>query len=105
MNIKKELNDFHKQMEEDFYPLDPVLFYWFIPFLIISLLFIYQQKINIMKKQQTAVEWLVEKMLNQDGYTYQSLEFIDQAKQIEMEQRVESYKNGYMNGQMDAFTK
>ena len=32
MNIKKELNDFHKQMEEDFYPLDPVFFYIFIPF-------------------------------------------------------------------------
>ena len=31
MNIKKELNDFHKQMEEDFYPLDPVFFYIFIP--------------------------------------------------------------------------
>ncbi len=105
MNIKKELNDFHKQMEEDFYPLDPVLFYWFIPFLIISLLFIYQQKINIMKKQQTAVEWLVEKMLNQDWYTYKSLEYIEQAKEMEEEQRVESYKKGYINGQMDAFTK
>ena len=29
--VKKELNDFHKQMEEDFYPLDPVFFYIFIP--------------------------------------------------------------------------
>lgn len=104
MNIKKELNDFHKQMEEDFYPLDPVLFYWFIPFLIISLLFINQQKINIMEKQQTAVEWLVEKMLNQDWYTYKSLEYIEQAKQMEMEQKVESYKNGYANGQTDAFS-
>jgi hypothetical protein len=27
MNIKKELNDFHKQMEEDCYPLDPVFIY------------------------------------------------------------------------------
>ena len=41
MNIKKELNDWHKEMEEDFYPLDPVFLYWFIPFLIISLLFLY----------------------------------------------------------------
>jgi hypothetical protein len=99
MNIKKELNDWHKQMEEDFYPLDPVLFYWFIPFLIISLLFIYQQKINIMKKQQTAVEWLVEKMLNQDWYTYKSLEYIEQAKTMEKQQMSQADSNGYNRNQ------
>jgi hypothetical protein len=103
MNIKKELNDFHKQMEEDFYPLDPVLFYWFIPFLIISLLFIYQQKTNIMKKQQTAVEWLVEKMLNQDWYTYKSLEYIEQAKVIEEEQIMNAWVKGVVSeGDMTA---
>ena len=59
---------------------------------------------NMENKQQTAVEWLVEKMLNQDWYTYKSLEYIEQAKQMEKEQRVESYKNGYANGQMDAFS-
>jgi hypothetical protein len=38
-------------------------------------------------KQQTAVEWLVEKMLNQDWYTYKSLEFIEQAKEMEKEKQ------------------
>jgi len=37
-------------------------------------------------KQQTAVEWLVEKMLTQDWYTYKSLEYIKQAKEMEKEQ-------------------
>jgi hypothetical protein len=34
-------------------------------------------------KKETAVEWLVEKMLNQDWYTYKSLEYIQQAKEME----------------------
>jgi hypothetical protein len=38
-------------------------------------------------KKQTAVEWLVEKMLNQDWYTYKSLEYIQQAKEMEKEQK------------------
>jgi len=33
-------------------------------------------------KQQTAVDWLVEKMLTQDWYTYKSLEYIKQAKEM-----------------------
>jgi hypothetical protein len=33
--------------------------------------------------KQTAVEFLVKKMLNQDWYTYKSLEYINQAKEIE----------------------
>jgi hypothetical protein len=37
-------------------------------------------------KQQTAVEWLVEKMLTQDWYTYKSLEYIKQAKEMENQQ-------------------
>ena len=36
--------------------------------------------------KQTAVEWLVEKMLSQDWYTYKSLEYIEQAKAMEKEQ-------------------
>ena len=45
-------------------------------------------------KQQTAVEWLVEKMLNQDWYTYKSLKFIEQAKEMEKEQIIEAFKHG-----------
>jgi hypothetical protein len=58
----------------------------------------------------TAVQWLDEQITicfeNYSGTTlYHRIEDkIEQAKQMEMEQRVESYKNGYMNGQMDAFT-
>jgi hypothetical protein len=44
--------------------------------------------------QQTAVEWLVEKMLNQDWYTYKSLEYIEQAKAMEKEQIMDAYWNG-----------
>jgi hypothetical protein len=52
----------------------------------------------------TAVEWLVKK-LNTPGFAQVVTdEEIQQALAMEMEQMVESYKNGYMNGQMDAFS-
>ena len=44
-----------------------------------------------MSNKQTAVEWLVEKMLNQDWYTYKSLEYIQQAKELEKEQAKKMY--------------
>jgi hypothetical protein len=97
MNIKKELNDFHKQMEEDFYPLDPVLFYWFIPFLTISLLFIYPQKINIMEKQQTAVEWLIKQIDNNGFIKFVTNEQIEQAKEIEQEQIMNAWAKGVVS--------
>ena len=97
MNIKKELNDFHKQMEEDFYPLDPVLFYWFIPFLIISLLFINQQKINIMEKQQTAVEWLIKQIDNNGFIKFVTNEQIEKAKEIEQEQIMNAWVKGVVS--------
>ncbi len=53
-------------------------------------------------KQQTAVEWLVEKMLNQDWYTYKSLEFIEQAKEMEKEQTMDAFNQGYRDGEVDA---
>jgi len=52
----------------------------------------------------TAVEWLVKK-LNTPGFAQVVTdEEFQQALAMEKEQRVESYKNGYINGQMDAFT-
>jgi hypothetical protein len=52
----------------------------------------------------TAVEWLVKK-LNTPGFAQVVTdEEFQQALAMEMEQRVESYKNGYINGQMDAFS-
>ena len=47
-----------------------------------------------MEKQQTAVDWLVEKMLNQDWYTYKSLEYIEQAKAMEKEQILQALNDG-----------
>jgi len=35
---------------------------------------------------KTAVEWLVEKTLTTEWHTYKSLEFIEQAKEMEKEQ-------------------
>ena len=56
----------------------------------------------------TAVDWLYNNLKSHFEYDGDLLEVIqysfEQAKQMEMEQRVESYKNGYINGQMDAFT-
>ena len=49
-------------------------------------------------KQQMAVEWLVEKMLTQDWYTYKSLEYIKQAKEMEIAGKEMSYYDGYAEG-------
>jgi len=61
-----------------------------------------------MEDKITAVEWLYNNLKSHFEYDGDLLEVIqysfEQAKQMEMEQRVESYKNGYINGQMDAFT-
>jgi len=55
----------------------------------------------------TAVDWLYNNLKSHFEYDGDLLEIIqysfEQAKQMEMEQKVESYKNGYANGQMDAF--
>ena len=63
---------------------------------------------NMENKQQTAVEWLYNNLKSHFEYDGDLLEVIqysfEQAKQMEKEQRVESYKNGYANGQMDAFS-
>ena len=70
---------------------------------------------NMENKQQTATEWL-ENQIKTSKYFYKVMEDINsrstvaqsdifkQAKEMEKEQRVESYKNGYANGQMDAFS-
>jgi hypothetical protein len=42
----------------------------------------------------TAVEWLVDKMLSQDWYTYKSLEYIKQAKEMEKQQIEDAFKKG-----------
>jgi len=49
-------------------------------------------------KQKTAVDWLVEKMLTQDWYTYKSLEYINEAKEMEVAGKEISYADGYSEG-------
>ena len=55
----------------------------------------------------TAVDWLYNNLKSHFEYDGDLLEVIqysfEQAKQMEIEKKVESYKNGYANGQMDAF--
>jgi len=58
-----------------------------------------------MEKQQTAVEYLFKTL----SHYYKGMEksynpLFEKAKQMEKEQKVESYKNGYANGQTDAFS-
>jgi hypothetical protein len=43
---------------------------------------------------KTAVEWLVEKTLTTEWHTYKSLEFIEQAKEMEKQQIVDAYIEG-----------
>jgi hypothetical protein len=44
--------------------------------------------------KQTALEWLVEKMLNQDWYTYKSLEYIQQANEMFEQQIIDACDQG-----------
>jgi hypothetical protein len=61
-----------------------------------------------MEKQMTAVEWLINKLnlfnITKEEHYEIFCQIELEAKEMEEEQRVESYKNGYVNGQMDAFT-
>ena len=57
---------------------------------------------NNMEKQQTALEWFFDNLKNHEIQA-QHFELYRQALDMEKQQKVESYKNGYANGQMDAF--
>jgi hypothetical protein len=54
-------------------------------------------------KEQTSVEWLEEKFNRLNGQLI-DLDF-ERAKEMEKKQRRESYENGYINGEMDAYTE
>jgi hypothetical protein len=47
--------------------------------------------------KQTAVEWLVEKMLSQDWYTYKSLEYIEQANKMFEQQIKDAYQTSHIS--------
>jgi hypothetical protein len=48
-------------------------------------------------KKQTALEWLIEQIENKNGKEYSSyfVEFIKQAKEMEKEQIIDAYDEGY----------
>jgi hypothetical protein len=51
-------------------------------------------------KKQTAVEWLVDQLEKYELYSkisFQCLKEIDQAKEMEKEQIIETWHNGYNN--------
>ena len=60
----------------------------------------------------TAVEWFNQQLVdrqNGNGDSRSRDEIFEQAKEMEKEQikneRIEAYKNGYANGQKDAYTE
>lgn len=54
--------------------------------------------------KQTAVEWLVEKMLSQDWYTYKSLEYIEKAKEMEKQQIIDAVNFGDERGKITTYS-
>ena len=48
--------------------------------------------------KQSSIEWLVEKMLTQDWYTYKSLEYIKQAKAMHKEEIINAIDFGNYKG-------
>lgn len=57
-----------------------------------------------MEYKQTATEWLQDNIMSNMTFT-EIFDLIELAKIMEEKQRVESYKRGYINGQMDTYTK
>jgi len=54
---------------------------------------------------KTAVEWLAEQMLNQDWYTYKSLEYIEKAKEMEKEQIIDAVEWNYKSNMGEVYYK
>ena len=51
-------------------------------------------EVNMSNNKQSSIDWLVEKMLTQDWYTYKSLEYIKQAKAMHKEEIVDAHNRG-----------
>ena len=47
--------------------------------------------------QQTAVEWLADKLINEEPYPIKWNKYIEQAKEMEKEQIIDAYKYGQNN--------
>ena len=59
-------------------------------------------------KKELAVEWLIKQIASQLGIRVMNTSIgeslLEQAKEIEMQGKQESYNNGFANGQKDAYT-
>ena len=51
-------------------------------------------EVNMSNNKQSSIDWLVEKMLTQDWYTYKSLEYIKQAKAMHKEEMKHPFNDG-----------
>ena len=51
-------------------------------------------EVNMSNNKQSSIDWLVEKMLTQDWYTYKSLEYIKQAKAMHKEEIERAHYEG-----------
>ena len=54
-------------------------------------------EVNMSNYKQSSIDWLVEKMLTQDWYTYKSLEYIEQAKAMHKEEIKNAFTNGFIS--------
>ena len=50
-------------------------------------------------KKQTAVQWLTEKIYNDYGISYADVEIFNHAHNMEREQMIDAYSNGWHDGQ------
>jgi hypothetical protein len=50
-------------------------------------------------KKQTAIQWLTERIFNDYGIAYSDVEIWNYAQEMEREQIIEAYSNGWHDGQ------
>jgi len=51
--------------------------------------------------KQTALEWFIEQLINEEGIDFIPTIFVNQAKEMEKEQIIDAHNNGYGSGYMD----
>lgn len=52
-------------------------------------------------KQQTAIQWLIEQLLNLNPTQIEWHEAVEKAKQMEKQQIMDAYNQGYREGELD----
>jgi hypothetical protein len=51
--------------------------------------------------KQTALQWFIEQLINEEGIDFIPTIFVNQAKEMEKEQIIDAHNNGYGSGYMD----